>query len=98
MGLSPISREELVRRLKQADFDGPFKGGKHEFMRKGNLRVPLPNPHRGDIGVSLLSRILKQAGVSRERWSALSGRRGATANVRDRGQPDSDVGDPTPRQ
>lgn len=95
MGLSPISREELVRRLKQADFDGPFTGGKHEFMRKGNLRVTLPNPHRGDIGVPLLSHILKQAGVSREHWSTLSGRRGAIENVRDRGQPSSDVGDPT---
>ena len=98
MSLSPISREELVRRLKQADFDGPFTGGKHEFMRKGNLRVPLPNPHRGDIGVPLLSRILKQAGVSREHWSTLLSRRGTTGNVRDRGQPDSDAGDPAPRQ
>lgn len=71
MRLSPISRQELVRRLKRAGFDGPFDGGKHQFLRKGNLRVAIPNPHRRDIGVPLLSRILKQAGVSEEAWLTL---------------------------
>jgi len=31
-------------------------------------RLILPNPHSGDIGVSLLARILQQAGVSRSEW------------------------------
>ena len=71
MRLSPISRPKLVRRLKRAGFDGPFDGGKHQFLCKGNLRVRIPNPHRRDIGVPLLSRILKQAGVSEEAWLTL---------------------------
>ena len=33
-------------------------------------RLILPNPHTGDIGSSLLSRILRQAGVSRAEWDA----------------------------
>lgn len=51
-------------------FDGPFSGGRHEFLVRGNRRLILPNPHRGDISVDLLTRILKQAGVSREEWEA----------------------------
>jgi hypothetical protein len=37
-------------------------------MVKGNLRLALPNPHQGEIGVELLVRILRQAGVSRDEW------------------------------
>lgn len=51
-------------------FDGPFSGGRHEFLVRRNRRLILPNPHRGDISVDLLTRILKQAGVSREEWEA----------------------------
>ena len=63
-----IKRKDLVGALKQAGFDGPHAGGKHEFMVKGNLRLTLPNPHQGEISKDLLSRILKQAGISREEW------------------------------
>ncbi len=31
-GLSPVSKRELVRKLKRLDFDGPFPGGKHQWM------------------------------------------------------------------
>jgi predicted RNA binding protein YcfA (HicA-like mRNA interferase family) len=43
-------------------------GGKHPQMRRDNLTVIIPNPHEGDIGVGLLSRLLRQSGVSREEW------------------------------
>jgi predicted RNA binding protein YcfA (HicA-like mRNA interferase family) len=33
--------------------------------------VTIPNPHQGDIGVGLLTRILRQAGVSREEWETV---------------------------
>ncbi|MBP8110226.1 MAG: hypothetical protein KBG20_21400 [Caldilineaceae bacterium] len=49
-------------------FDGPFSGGRHEFMLRGNTRLILPNPHRSSIGVNLLVRLLAQAGISRESW------------------------------
>jgi predicted RNA binding protein YcfA (HicA-like mRNA interferase family) len=67
----PISRGNLVRALRKAGFEGPFAGGKHAFMVRGNLTLSIPNPHRGDIGRDLLSRILRQAGVSREEWNRL---------------------------
>lgn len=66
--LKPISRKKFVRRLKYLGFDGPFAGGKHLYMIKGNKTLTIPNPHRQDIGVNLLKQILKQAGISLEDW------------------------------
>jgi len=68
--LTPVSRRELIRRLQRLGFEGPYSGGRHEFMLRGNCRLILPNPHRGDISVDLLHRILRRAGVSREEWLA----------------------------
>ncbi len=67
----PISRKELIRALRVAGFDGPYSGGKHPFMLKGDITLTLPNMHRGDIGRNLLARILRQAGISREQWERL---------------------------
>jgi len=67
--LSPLSFSELVRKLKTLDFEGPFSGGKHLFMVKGDLRLTIPNPHRQDIGVDLLKRILRQGGIQRDEWN-----------------------------
>ena len=39
-------------------------------MRKGDLTVAIPNPDRGDIGISLLAKILREPGISREMWEA----------------------------
>ncbi len=65
---SPVSWTKLVRRLRGLGFEGPFRGGKHPYMIKGNLVLTIPNPHRREIGIALLSRILKRAGVTREEW------------------------------
>lgn len=66
--LTPVSRVELIQRLQRLGFDGPYTGGRHQFMRRGDRRLILPNPHRTEIGVALLVRLLRQAGVSREEW------------------------------
>jgi predicted RNA binding protein YcfA (HicA-like mRNA interferase family) len=66
--LAPVSRGELIQRLRGLGFDGPYAGGRHEFMLRGNRRLILPNPHRGSISIALLTRLLRQAGVSREEW------------------------------
>jgi len=39
-------------------------------MLRADRRLILPNPHRGDISVDLLSRVLEEAGVTREEWEA----------------------------
>lgn len=37
-------------------------------MKRGVLKVRIPNPHEGDISVPLLKEILKQARVSESDW------------------------------
>ncbi len=66
--LKPVKRRELIRRLHQLGFQGPYSGGKHQYMVRGSLRLALPNPHQTDITVELLIRILRQAGGSIEEW------------------------------
>jgi predicted RNA binding protein YcfA (HicA-like mRNA interferase family) len=66
-----ISRRDLIDYLRQSGFDGPYQGGKHQFLLKGTLRLTIPNPHQGDISVDLLGKILKQAGISRDEWGKL---------------------------
>lgn len=66
--LTPVSWSALVQRLRQLGFEGPYAGGRHPQMRRGEVTVIIPNPHEGDIGVGLLSLLLRQAGVSREEW------------------------------
>ncbi len=67
----PTPRRDLIRRLLKMGFKGPYSGGKHQFVLKGNVTLTLPNPHKGDIGRELLSRILRQAGISRKEWEQL---------------------------
>jgi hypothetical protein len=41
------------------------------YMTRAKLHVILPNPHGRDISAAFLSRILRQAGLSREEWEVL---------------------------
>ncbi len=68
---APVTRKELIRYLKQFGFEGPYSGGRHQFMIKGNLTIRVPNPHQADIGRELLARILRQAGITKEEWEKL---------------------------
>ena len=44
--LNPVSRHELVRKLRALSFEGPFPGGRHQWMRRGGLRVTIPTGAR----------------------------------------------------
>ena len=66
--LTPISWRILVKKLKALGFEGPYHGGKHPYMVRGDVVLTIPNPHRGTIGIDLLVRILKQAGVRKDEW------------------------------
>lgn len=63
----PISRRELIRALRAVG----FAGGKHQFMVQSDIVLTIPNPHGGDIGVGLLARVLRHAGVSRVEWERI---------------------------
>lgn len=66
--LLPVSQKEFVRRLRKLGFEGPFAGGRHPQMKRGDVTVIIPNPHEKDIGIGFLTRLLRQAGISREEW------------------------------
>ena len=67
----PISLRDLLRNLRSFGFDGPYSGGKHMFMVRGQQKLRVPNPHKGDISPSLLSEILKQGNISKKEWEQL---------------------------
>jgi predicted RNA binding protein YcfA (HicA-like mRNA interferase family) len=68
--LRPVKWQALVRRFQALGFEGPFGGSKHPYMVKGDLVVTIPNPHREQISVDLLTRLLRQAEISRDEWES----------------------------
>ncbi|MHB8523862.1 MAG: type II toxin-antitoxin system HicA family toxin [Limisphaerales bacterium] len=66
--LPPISRTKFIQRLRTLGFEGPYAGGRHPQMKRGNQTLIIPNEHEGDISPGFLRRLLKQAGISREEW------------------------------
>lgn len=68
--LTPPLRE-LIRSFRILGFRGPYSGGRHQFMTRGDLKVRIPNPrHQNDIRASLPNEILRQAGISNEEWDS----------------------------
>ena len=58
-----------LRKFRALGYSGPFSGGKHQFMKKGQKKIRIPNPHgSGDIHISLVKEILRQAGISNDEW------------------------------
>ncbi|MGZ6231020.1 MAG: type II toxin-antitoxin system HicA family toxin [Syntrophales bacterium] len=60
-----------MRKLKSLGFEGPYSGGKHQFMVLGNITIRIPNPNQNDIAMELLGRILRQAGITKDDWKKL---------------------------
>lgn len=71
----PLSRRELIRRLRVLGFEGPHSGGKHDFMRRPSdqmkLALPRADAKSREIGVELQKRILRESGVTTEKWLSL---------------------------
>jgi predicted RNA binding protein YcfA (HicA-like mRNA interferase family) len=47
--LAPVSRRKFIQRLHELGFEGPFAGGKHPQMKRGNVTVIIPNEHESEI-------------------------------------------------
>ncbi len=52
--IKPTKRKKLIRNLKNLGFDGPYAGGNHQYMVKGQRKLWIPNPHSGDISAPFL--------------------------------------------
>lgn len=68
MRLTPVSRRDLIKRLRAFGWVGPFPGRKHAHMVKREVQLTIPNPHGAMIGVNLLKIILDEAKITREEW------------------------------
>ncbi len=64
--LAPLKRNVLIKKLRKLGFEGPYIATRHEYMIKNGQKVFIPNPHKKDIGVPLVKRIIKQIGISRK--------------------------------
>ncbi|HPI19941.1 MAG TPA: type II toxin-antitoxin system HicA family toxin [Candidatus Kapabacteria bacterium] len=69
--IKPLSRKELIYYLRKYGFEGPYSGGKHQFMLNGDSTLRIPNPHDVDIDRVFLIKILKQAGIEKSEWEKL---------------------------
>jgi len=71
--LGPIKHKQMIKNLRELGFDGPYGQGRpHSIMIRGTHTLTIPNRHgSGNIKVSLLKKILKQAEISTEEWEAL---------------------------
>jgi predicted RNA binding protein YcfA (HicA-like mRNA interferase family) len=71
--LVPLKPQEVIRKLKQLGFDGPYPGGRHQRMvnLKSGKVIPVPLHKGRDVSVGLIREIITEVGVSREDWLAL---------------------------
>ena len=66
--LSPFPRRILIKKLQKIDFKGPFVATKHEYMKRGNEKIFIPNPHGKDIGVPIIKSIIQQLKISNQEF------------------------------
>jgi predicted RNA binding protein YcfA (HicA-like mRNA interferase family) len=74
--LRPLKAREVIRALEHAGFEQIRHTSSHVIMYKPGLSRPVPIPMHGkDIRVSLLRRIINQAGMTVEEFLEYAGRR-----------------------
>ena len=71
LSISPLSRRILVKKLKKHGFYGPFSATKHEYMKRENQKIFIPNPHGKDIGVPIIKKIINQLKLSNQEFLEL---------------------------
>ncbi len=54
--------------MRRFGFKNPIPGGKHQFMKKGEFKLHIPNPDKTDLTTGLVRRIARQAGIREEEW------------------------------
>ncbi len=72
MSLRPIKAERLIKVLAKAGFKPVRQRGSHVLLKRDDGKVTVVPVHRGEeIGRGLLSKILKEAGLTREEFLEL---------------------------
>jgi len=72
LSLKPIPAKQLIRILSKTGFTPARQRGSHIILRHEDGRIIVVPVHEGeDIGVGLLSKIIKEAGLTREAFIKL---------------------------
>ncbi len=67
MKLKPLHRKQLIKKLKKLWFKWPFIWWKHEYLRKDNFKIIIPNTHSGrDIPVPIIKAIINQLWIDND--------------------------------
>src|SRR3989344_9161449 len=66
--LGPVSLRIFVARMRKLGWSGPYQEGKHPYMIKGSITLTVPDPLDSEISQDLLTRLLRQAGITRAQW------------------------------
>ncbi|MDD3645928.1 MAG: type II toxin-antitoxin system HicA family toxin [Candidatus Gracilibacteria bacterium] len=71
--LKPLTRKELIGKLKKLGFHGPFVGGKHDFMKNNsNFKITIPNLHSGKVlGKPIVCKICNEIGIDKNSFMDL---------------------------
>jgi predicted RNA binding protein YcfA (HicA-like mRNA interferase family) len=71
--LSPEKPTEVIRKLLQLGYEGPFGGGKHPVMRhpQTGKKISVPMHKSRDLPIGTLRSILRAGGISVEEWTKL---------------------------
>ena len=71
--LTPLSTNEVIRKLRKLGFIGPIPGGRHQRMVHMTMKkiIPIPMHSGNDISVGLIREIIREIEISREEWIAL---------------------------
>ena len=64
-GWKPVKRRDFIRKLKQAGFNGPFSGTRHQYMVFGQYRQAIPS--NAEYSVPQLRVLLRQIEAILER-------------------------------
>lgn len=72
MSLKPISANQLIKILAAVGFTPVRRRGSHVILRHADGRITVVPVHEGEeIGKGLLSKIIKEAGLTREKYLEL---------------------------
>lgn len=71
--LTPIPAREVIRKLRELGYEGPFGGGKHCVMRHPvtGKKISVPVHSNRDLPIGTLRAIVKAAEVTVAEWEAL---------------------------
>ncbi|HSE84436.1 MAG TPA: type II toxin-antitoxin system HicA family toxin [Thermodesulfobacteriota bacterium] len=72
---TPCKRRDVVRRLRQLGFDGPFSGTRHQFMIYKQHRLAIPSNNEYSVAqlrmmIREVERIIGRE-ITAEEWKSL---------------------------